>query len=312
MRTVLFSGSVIALLAGGLHAETVGVSMQSFNDNFQTLLRHGIIDRAEELGLEIQVEDSDRDVGKQLNQVSNFLASGVDGIIVTLADTSAAPGITQAAETAGTPLVYVNMTPVNVDNLPDDEVYVGSDELEAGRLGAEEACRILREQGRTEAGAYILMGDLAHDGATKRTQAVRDVLGTDECSFITIVDAQSALWLRTTALDVMTNWLTTGASFDVVFANNDEMAIGAIQAMRSAGIDKDEVIVVGVDATQDGLAAMAAGELDVTAFQNVHGQATGAVDALVALTKGEDIARITHIPFELVIPENMDAYSGKN
>ena len=312
MKAILLTGSALALLAGASHADTIGVTMQSFNDNFQTLLRHGIMERAEELGAETQVEDSDRDVGKQLNQVSNFLASGVDAIILTLADTSAAPGITQAAEAAGTPLVYVNMTPVNIDDLPENEVYVGSDELEAGRLGAEEACRILREQGKTEAGAYILMGDLAHDGAVKRTQAVRDVLNTPECNFIKIVDAQSALWLRTTALDVMTNWLTTGAPFDVVFANNDEMAIGAIQAMNASGVSKDDVIVVGVDATQDGLAAMAAGDLDVTVFQNVHGQAAGAVDAALALTKGDPVQRITHIPFELVTPANMAEYSGKN
>lgn len=82
--------------------------------------------------------------------------------------------------------------------------------------------------------------------------------------------------------------------------------------MNAAGVNKDDVIVVGVDATQDGLAAMAAGDLDVTVFQNVHGQAAGAVDAALALTKGEKVERITHIPFELVTPANMDKYSGKN
>ena len=123
--------------------------MQSFDNNFQTLLRHGITDRAAELeGVDVQVEDSQTDVGKQLDQVNNFIASGVDAIIVTLADTSAAPAITSAAEAAGVPLVYVNLEPVNVAQLPDNEAYVGSKETDSGRLGAEEACKLLEGTGK--------------------------------------------------------------------------------------------------------------------------------------------------------------------
>jgi len=90
------------------------------------------------------------------------------------------------------------------------------------------------------------------------------------------------------------------------------MAIGAIQAMKSSGIDLSKVVVVGVDATPDGLAAMKAGELDVTVFQNAAGQAAGAVDAALALARKEAVDRIVYIPFELVTPENMDAYVAKN
>ena len=113
-------------------------------------------------------------------------------------------------------------------------------------------------------------------------------------------------------MDLMTNWLTAGEPFDAVFANNDEMAIGAIQAMKSAGIDMKDVVVVGVDATQDGLAAMKAGELDVTVFQNARGQAAGAVDAALALARGEAVDQVVYIPFELVTPDNMDDYLAQN
>ena len=77
-----------------------------------------------------------------------------------------------------------------------------------------------------------------------------------------------------------------------MFANNDEMAIGAIQAMKSSGVDMSKVVVVGVDATQDGLAAMRAGNLDVTVFQNAAGQAAGAVDAALALASGQAVDRV--------------------
>jgi ABC-type sugar transport system substrate-binding protein len=314
MRTTLLAASLAALLAGQAGAATIGVSMQSFDDNFQTLLRNGITDRAEKLeGVDVQIEDAQRDVGKQLSQVNNFIASGVDAIIVTLADTSAAPAITSAAEGAGIPLVYLNLEPVNIAQLPDNQAYVGSKETEAGMLGASEACKLLAQKGKQDgARAYIMMGDLSHNAALDRTQSVRDALSTDECDFITIADAQQAGWLRTTASDLMTNWLTAGEPFDAVFANNDEMAIGAIQAMKSAGVAMEDVIVVGVDATQDGLAAMRAGELDVTVFQNASAQAAGAVDAALALARGEAVEQVVYIPFELVTPENMDAYAAKN
>lgn len=314
MRLTPCAASLALMLASGASAETIGVTMQSFDNNFQTLLRHGITDRASKLeGVEVQLEDSQTDVGKQLDQVNNFIASGVDAIIVTLADTSAAPAITAAAEAAGVPLVYVNLEPVNVAELPDNEAYVGSKEADSGRLGAEEACKLLKARGKgADAGAYILMGDLAHNAAVMRTQSVEEVLAKDDCGPVRIIDKQVGAWTRNSAMDLMTNWITAGAPVDVVFANNDEMAIGAIQAMKSSGINMDEVIVVGVDATQDGLSAMAAGELDVTVFQNARGQAAGAVDAALALARGEAVEQTVYIPFELVTPGNMNDYLAQN
>mgnify|MGYP002714663582 CR=1 FL=1 len=100
MKTILAAASVAALMAAGAaRAETIAVSMQSFDNNFQTLLRQGLQKRADEVGgVALQIEDAQTDVAKQLNQVNNFIALGVDAIILTLADTSAAPGISAAAE----------------------------------------------------------------------------------------------------------------------------------------------------------------------------------------------------------------------
>src|SRR5690606_11435964 len=96
-------------------------------------------------GLTIQIEDAQNDVGKQLNQIQNFVASGVDAIIVNPVDTDATQAMTAAAEAAGIPLVYVNRQPVNVDTLPPTQAFVASLETDAGRLQAEEACRMLKE-----------------------------------------------------------------------------------------------------------------------------------------------------------------------
>jgi inositol transport system substrate-binding protein len=313
MKKTLILAGVAGLMSTSAMAETVGVSMALFDDNFLTVLRTGITDYAGTLdGVEVQVEDAGNDVGKQLDQINNFIAGGVDAIIVNPVDTSATEAMSQAADAAGIPLVYVNRQPINVDSLPDNQAFVASDERESGTLETQEVCRMLKEQGVTEAKIIVLQGELSNQAAVQRTQDVHDVIATPDCSFMTIVEEQTGNWNRQQGADLMSNWLSAGVEFDAVVANNDEMAIGAIQAMKSAGMDMAEVIVGGVDATQDALAAMQAGDLDVTVFQNAAGQGQGALDAALALARGETVEQKVYVPFELVTPANIDQYLSSN
>ncbi|WP_409558848.1 sugar ABC transporter substrate-binding protein [Agrobacterium sp.] len=302
-----------SFLATSASAQTIGVSMALFDDNFLTVLRNGMIDYSKGLdGVTLQIEDAQNDVGKQLSQVQNFVASGVDAIIVNPVDTDATTALSQAAAAAGIPLVYVNRQPVNVDDLPEKQAFVASDEKQSGTLQTQEVCRILKEAGKKEASAVVMMGELSNQAARMRTQDIKDVIATPECSFIKIVEEQTANWSRTQGADLMTNWLSAGVKFDAVISNNDEMAIGAIQSLKSSGRAMDDVIVAGIDATQDALASMAAGDLDVTVFQNAAGQGQGAVDAAIRIAKGETIEKKVYVPFELVTPANLKDYQAKN
>ncbi len=314
MKTTLIAATAfVSLMGTAAMAQNIGVSMALFDDNFLTVLRNGMEEMAGERGIGISVEDAQNDVAKQLDQINNFIASGVDAIVVNAVDTSATQAMTDAAASAGVPLVYVNRQPVNVDSLPDNQAFVASNEIESGTLETFEICKILRGQGKGDgARAYVMMGELSNQAAVQRTKDIHDILAADMCSFIEVIDEQTANWSRDEAQDLMTNWLSAGEDFDAVIANNDEMAIGAIQAMKAAGLDMAEIVVGGVDATQDALAAMAAGDLDVTVFQNAAGQGAGALDAAVALAAGEDVAQKVYIPFELVTPANIDTYYAKN
>lgn len=314
MKSTYVLAVLAALMAGTASAETIGVSMQSFDNNFQTLLREGLGARGAEIkDLSIQVEDAQTDISKQLNQVNNFIAAGVDAIIMTLADTSAASGISQAAEKAGIPLVYLNLEPENVSQLPAKQAFVGSKETDSGKQAAEATCALLKDKGKAgDAQVYILMGDLAHQASRDRTSSFKDTIAAGDCKGVTIADEQSAAWTRTNAMDMTTNWITAGRPIDVVFANNDEMALGAIQALKASGISMNDVVVVGIDATQDALAAMAAGDLDATVFQNAKAQSASAVDAAVKLVHGEPVDKQVMVPFELVTPKNMADYAHRN
>lgn len=315
MKKFLFAVATMALLATSAQAaDKIGVSMALFDDNFLTVLRNGMIEQAKGMeGVELQVEDAQNDVAKQLDQIKNFAASGVKAIIVNPVDTSATQAMTDAAAAANIPLVYVNRQPINVDTLPDGQAFVASNEVESGTLETLEVCRLLKEEGKTTANIYILMGELSNQAAVQRTQDIKDVMASGKCGVeLKVIDEQTANWSRDQAQNLMTNWISTGAQYDAVIANNDEMAIGAIQAMKAAGVDMKSVIVGGIDATQDALAAMAAGDLDVTVFQNAAGQGAGALEAALKLAKGEKVEKKVYIPFELVTPANLANYQKKN
>lgn len=293
-------------------AQEIGATFSRFDDNWLTVLRNGMVEYASTIdGLTYQQEDATDDVAKQIDQVKNFVASGVDAIIVNIVDTSAGAAITEAA--GNVPLVYVNREPDNVDNLPPTQAFVASNEIESGTLSAFEVCKNLRAAGKAGgARGYLMNGQLSNQAAVQRSKDVHDVIGMDMCNFMTLIDEQPANWSRDEAQDLMTNWLSSGEPFDFVLANNDEMAIGAIQAMKAAGIDMADVQVGGVDASQDALVVMGAGDYDVTVFQDSVGQGTGSIDAALKLIAGEDVDSKVYIPFVLVTPENMDQFLDAN
>lgn len=306
MKKTLISASVFALLGTAAMAQTIGASIARFDDNGLTIMRNGMTAHMETLsGVDLQMEDAQDDVARQLDQINNFIASGVDAIIVNAVDTNATEAMSNAAAAAGVPLVYVNRQPVNMDTLPEGQAFVASNEIESGTLQAFQICRNLRAEGKSGgATGYLMNGQLSNQAAVQRSKDVHDVIGMDMCNFMTLIDEQTANWSRDEAQDLMTNWMSSGEPFDFVIANNDEMAVGAIQAMKANGMDMADVQVGGVDATPDALVAMAAGDLDVTVFQDLAGQGAGSIDTALKLAAGESVDKTVFIPFILVTPEN--------
>ena len=297
---------LLTALTPAAGAVTIGVSMALFDDNFLTTVRGSMQARARELKVPIQFEDAQNDIGRQLNQIQNFVAAHVDAIIVNPVDTDATPRMTKLVAAAGIPLVYVNRMPAD-KHLPPRVSFVGSDEVQSGSLEMNEVCRLLHGRGDI----VILMGELTNQSARQRTQDVYDVIGKPACRGIRVLDKQAADWKRTAAADLVTNWLSSGMRPQAVVANDDEMAIGAIQALKQADL-LSSTVVAGIDATPDGLAEMKAGDLKVTVFQNGTAQGRGAVDAALKLIHNEAVPVFVWIPFELVTPANLTSYLGRH
>jgi inositol transport system substrate-binding protein len=246
MKRFAYALAVATILSSPAMAAKIGVSMDKFDDNFLTVLRNGMSTYVKTLpDVSLQIEDAKDDISKQLSQIQNFIANKVDAIIVNPVDTSATPAMTKLAGDAGVPIVYVNRQPTDVESFGRKAAFVGSDEKQSGTLETKEICRLLGGKGNI----LVMEGELASEAAVKRTADVHEVIATPECSGMKIVTEQSAFFDRTKAQNLMTNWLSKGLKYDAVVANNDEMAIGALQAMKAAGVDTKTAIVGGIDAT---------------------------------------------------------------
>ncbi|MFA8327107.1 sugar ABC transporter substrate-binding protein [Burkholderia ubonensis] len=306
MKTKLMAAAAAAILTMPLaHAEKIGVTMASFDDTFLTILRNSIADAATNDGATVQIEDGGNDVGKQLSQVQNMIAQKVDAIIVNTVDTDATPKITKMVAAAKIPLVYVNRKPVDFDKLPAGVAVVASDEKQSGTLQARQVCKLLGGKGDI----LVLMGELSNESARARTKDIEDVIATKECAGMKIVDKREGKWSRTQGQDITMNWLSSGMKFDAIVSNNDEMAIGAINALKAARKLTPKTVVAGIDATPDGLAAMKSGELKVSVYQNAAGQGAQAVATALKLAKKQNVERYVNVPFELVTSENMNQYA---
>lgn len=291
--TVTFAPSEVVKPKDG-ESLKIGVTFPIL-DQFLQKVADGIEARAEEAGVEVTIVSAQEKADTQLGQVENFISQGVDGIIVIPVDTDAAGPMTQKAQDAEIPLAYVNRRPAD---LPAGVPYVGSDSLVSGVLEMEALAELAGGKGKVG----IIQGDPANEAARLRTQGCKDVVA--KYPDMEVVREQAGNWYREKGLQITENWIQSGDDIDIICANNDEMALGAIQALKNAGMLED-VLVGGVDATADALAAMEAGELEVTVFQDAAGQGAGGVDAIITMYNGDAAPAVIDVPYQLVTPENM-------
>ncbi|MCD5987950.1 sugar ABC transporter substrate-binding protein [Pseudomonas sp. CDFA 553] len=300
-RTLLFATLLLLLSQWATASYRIGVSIARVDDNFMTYVRSGLEDAAKKENVQVQFEDAQGDVVRQLNQVQGFINQKVDAIIVLPVDTAATANLTRAAVEAKTPLVYVNRHP-DERVLPKGVVTVASNDIEAGQL----QMRYLAEKLGGKGTLAIIMGDLAQNATHDRTEGVKQVL--KDYPGIKIVEQQSAEWQRNKGMDLTSNWLLAGTKFDAIVANNDEMAIGAAMALQQAGKTKGEIAIVGIDGLPDGLAAIKRGMLVASVFQDPKAQANAAVQASIKMIKGEPVETDVWVPFQLITPEQVAVF----
>jgi inositol transport system substrate-binding protein len=193
---------------------------------------------------------------------------------------------------AGIPIINVNS-----ETQSKPTAFVGSHDEESARIAMEHIATLLKGQGNV----VMMQGFMGQAAQLKRDQGAREILAKNPG--LKLIANQTAEWDRAKAMSLMENWIQSqGSQINAVFAQNDEMGMGALLALERAKL-KDKVVVVSIDAIADALQAVKEKRLDATVFQDARGQGATAVEIAVKIARKESYEKETFIQFKLITPE---------
>lgn len=266
----------------------VGLSVSTQNNPFFVTLVDGAKSEAEELGLDLTVVDAGDDSAKQTSDIEDLISKGVQVLIVNPVDSDAVAPAVQDAVDAGIKVISVD----RVVNGVTVDCEIASDNVEGAKEVTEylvskigEGAKVVELQGETGASATIDRGEGFHEIADTQ---------------LDVVASQTANFNRADAMTVMENLIQANPDIVGVFAQNDEMALGAIEAIEASGKD---IKVVGFDDTDDGDAAVKEGKMLATVAQKPEEMGKTAVEMADKLIKGESVDATIPVAVELVTGE---------
>ena len=291
----------------------VGVCIYKFDDAFMTTYRNALQEILEGKGYEVTIVDGNNDQAKQNEQINTFITQGVDALIINPVMTSAADQIISTVKGADVPTVLINREPT-ADQMSayDKLVYVGCDAAQSGTFQGE---LILDTENKGDINgdgkvSYIMIqGDPENIDAQLRTEYSVKAL-TDAGVEVEQLDLQRGDWDRNKGQEICQNDLAKyGDQIEVVFCNNDDMAIGALQAIQAAGrtVNKD-IYLVGVDALDAALNEVANGNMTGTVLNDDVGQATAAAEATKLFVEGKDVEKYYWVDYVKVTKDNASQY----
>ena len=300
-----------------LSDKKVGISIYQFNDNFMTLYREELVRYlTEDLGFaaeNVVVQDGKGDQAEQTNQIQNFITQQYDVLILNLVQASSAPDVTDMCHAAGIPVVYINREP----DVAEEErwaaegiaaTYVGCDARQSGTYQGEEILETATKGDINGDGvvSYIMIqGDPENVDAQYRTEFSVKAL-TDAGMEVEELLIQRGDWDQAKAQQIAQDALTQfGDQIEVVFCNNDAMALGALQAIEAAGRTVNEdIYLVGVDALTEAVQNVIDGKQTGTVFNDHFSQAQSAGDIAVQMLAGEAVDTVNMVDYIKVTQDN--------
>lgn len=279
---------------------TIGVTVQDSSNEFITMLQEGLLKRAQAYpNVKLIIEDAEAKPYKQIVQMATFIAQRVDVIIINPADaTMLIPAIEDAIR-EGIPVITLS-SDVNEEV---GQIRAGSNNVEAGKLQATHLIEQLGGIGKL----LILKGPVGHIATTGRSEGYQQVF--EQYKGVSIVHEETGNWQREQAMSIVQKCIQAGIVFDAVLAQNDAMALGALQAIEHSHL-QGKAAVCGIDAIEEALAAVKQGKLAFTCFQDAQGQAYGAIDLAIKAVEHKPLEDVL-IPFSLVTKDNVETYFDK-
>ena len=300
--------------AGG----TIGVCIYKFDDAFMTTYRNALQSILEGKGYKVSIVDGNNDQAKQNEQINTFITQGVDALIINPVMTSAADQIISTVKSADIPTVLINREPTAEQMAAYDKlVYVGCDASQSGTMQGELILDTATGgdiNGDGKVSYIMIQGDPENIDAQLRTEYSVKAL-VDAGVEVEELDLQRGDWDRNKGQEIAQNDLAKfGDQIEVVFCNNDDMAIGALQAIQAAGRTVNEnIYLVGVDALDAALNEVSAGNMTGTVLNDANGQAAAAVECMEALLGGATYAegeQSVYVDYVKVTPDNVGDFMG--
>ena len=305
--TMLLAVLLLAVLATALAAgcqrgggeggggARIGLSVSTLNNPFFVTLRDGAQSAADEAGAELIVSDAQNDTAQQQDDIQNFVTQQVNVILVNPVDSDAVVPAIEAANQANIPVIALDRGASGGELA----TTIASDNVQGGNLAGEELIRLVGSGSVAQ-----LEGTPGADPARDRGQGFQDAI--DAQSAVEVVASQTANFDRAEGLNVTENILQANPEIAGIFAQNDEMALGAVQALgERAG---DEVKVVGFDATEDGLSAMQDGTMSATVAQQPSEIGSLGVENAIRVIDGESVEENIPVEVQLVTPDNVSEF----
>lgn len=272
---------------------TVGLALSTLNNPFFVTLRDGAQAKSDELGLTLEVADGQDDLAKQVSQVEDFITKQVAVIIINPVDSDGIVPAVEKANDAGIPVITVD----RAANGGTVASHIASDNVAGAKAACDELIRLVGS------GEIVQLEGIAGTSAARdRGEGCQQSI--DAQSAVELVASQTADFARDEGLNVMQNLLQANPDVKGVFAQNDEMALGAVQAVAAAG-KADQITVVGFDAIDDALAAIEDGSMAATIAQQPSLMGETALSTAKDIIDGTDVEASQPVEVKLVTKDNV-------
>ncbi|WP_297990711.1 ribose ABC transporter substrate-binding protein RbsB [Anoxybacillus sp.] len=266
----------------------IGLSISTLNNPFFVTLKEGAEKAAKEANVSLTVVDAQNDPAKQTSDIEDLIQQGVDIILINPTDSSAVASAIESANKANIPVITVDRSADGGEVV----AHIASDNVAGGKMAGEFIIEALKDGGNI----VELEGIPGSSAARERGEGFHQVI--DKASNIKVVAKQAADFDRAKGLSVMENILQSQKDIKAVFAHNDEMALGALEALEAHGMK--DVIVVGFDATDDAVKAVQEGKMAATIAQKPALIGENAVKTALKVVNGETVEKFIPVPLELV------------
>lgn len=307
---------IVSVVSAETKPLKIGVAIYKYDDNFMTLYRTELEKYLTEMGHQVTIVDGKGDQAEQTNQINSFIADKVDVLIVNLVQSTAAATIIDLVKAADIPTVFINREPTAEDmQLWDKIAYVGADARQSGTFQGEIIAATENKgdyNGNGVVDYVMLVGDPENVDAQYRTEFSIKAL-EDAGLKVNKLFEQRGDWAQEKGQELTANALAQfGNEVDVVFANNDAMALGAVQSIEAAGrvVGKD-IYLVGVDALPEAVQLVMDGKMTGTVLNDHVGQSHTAGDVAIKAAAGETLEKNYTVDYVKVTLENAAEFAPK-